>query len=412
MKKIFLIIGLLSTLISMYSCKKEVKVTGSPSPLISLTDVRTLYNDAALVLKSADMMGASSICGIVISDPSNGNSPDGLVLMQSYRRKQLTGIALALGSEASQYKAGDSIVVKIEGATLERVNGILQISNLQAAAVNKISANNVQKINVSATTFSAITGKMDLYESTLVQLRSAVIKNHTSGQIFSGDVELSDWANTILMHTAATASFSQLPLPGLGDYTGIALFNSSNQATFWLRSANDYIGQSLEPYRPGELYQNFPEGWESHAGSRKSAYTGTKDQFPSGEWLMANMYSISSVNVINKTGTWAIMLRNGFAASLEMNFNLPYGASKFSFYYGAATTSATDANLPIVVKAEYSQDSGNTWKALGDDLIVSVQATKYFKEYELNIKGPVRFRVAKDAANSRMFIDHIAVYQN
>jgi hypothetical protein len=412
MKKMLLVLLVLTSMICTISCKKEEKVTGKPSPLISVADIKSMYQEAPKVLKSDNMMGATSICGIVISDPSNGNAPDGLVVMQSYRRKQLRGIALALGEQAGAYLPGDSIVVKVDGATLDRVNGILQISNLAADAVNKVSANHEQKINISATTFSAITGGMASYESTLVQLRSAVVEDLVVGQTFAGDVLLSDWANTINMHTEASASFAQKPVPGLGDYTGIALFNAANQPTFWLRSENDYVGQSLEPYKPDELYLNFPEGWENHDGPRKSSYSGASDVFPTGEWLMPNMYSISSANIINKNGTWAIMMRNGYATAVEMNFNLPYGASKFSFYYGAATASATDSNLPITVKAEYSQDSGNTWIPLGEDLIVSVQSTKYFKEYMLDIKGPIRFRISKDASNARLFVDDIAVYQN
>ncbi|MDQ8005535.1 MAG: DUF5689 domain-containing protein [Pedobacter sp.] len=413
MKKILSILMMLGVMLAG-SCKKEEKITGKPSPLISVADIKSMYQEAPLVLKTDNMMGATSICGIVISDPGNGNAPNGLVIMQSYRRKQLRGIALALGAEASQYTAGDSIVVKVDGSTLERVNGILQISKLPAGAVSKISSGNPQKVHTSATTFTSITNSMAIYESTLVQLRSAVVENMTVGQTFVGEIPLSDWANTILMHTEATASFASKPVPGLGDYTGIALFNAAKKPSFWLRSENDYVGQSLEPYKPDQLYLNFPEGWETHTTTpaRKSAYTGTLDVFPSGEWLMPDMYSISSANIVNKNGTWAVMMRNSTAPALAMNFNLPYGASKFSFYYGAATLSATDANLPITVRAEYSQDSGNTWQSLGDNLLVTVQNMKYFKEYILDIKGPVRFRISKDAANARLFVDDVAVYQN
>lgn len=414
MKKILSICLLCAIALLVCSCKKDEKITGKPSPLIAIADLKSMFKEQPLVLKSDEMMGASNICGIVISDPANGNAPSGLVIVQSYRRKQLRGIALALGADAANYTAGDSIVVKVEGATLQRVNGVLQVTQLSAGAVSKISAGHTQKINTAANTFSTITANMDIYESTLVQLRSAVVENMVVGQTFAGDVPLSDWANTVIMHTEANASFAAKPVPGLGDYTGIAMFNASKQTTLWLRSDKDYIGQSLEPYKPNQLYANFPEGWESHAASpaRKSSYTGSTDVFPSGEWLMSDMYSISSANLTNKNGTYAVMMRNGVAANLTMNFNLPYGASKFSFYYGAATQSATDAPLPITVKVEYSQDAGNTWTQLGDNLLVSVQSTKYFKEYTLNLKGPVRFRISKDAANARLFVDDVAVYQN
>ncbi len=413
MKKTLIIFLVLASMMSFNSCKKEEKITGKPSPLISLADIKEMFAETPLVLKSENMMGANSICGIVISDPVNGNAPAGLVIMQSYRRKQLRGIALNLGNEASQYVAGDSIVVTVNGATLERKDGILQITNLPAGAVAKISSNHEQKINTVATTFTTITNNMAIYESTLVSLKSAVVENMSVGQTFAGDWPLSDWANTILMHTEATASFAAEPVPGLGDYTGMALFNASNNPTFWLRSNADFVGQSLEPYRPDQLYLNFPEGWEVPVGARKGGYTtgdGT-ETYASGQWLMPNMYTLSSTNVINKNGTWSLMLRNAVATGVAMNFNLPYGASKFSFIYGAAVPTA-DTTMPIIVTVEYSQDSGNTWTALESPLPVTNPTTKYVKEYILDIKGPVRFKISKDASASRLFVDDIAVYQN
>lgn len=171
-----------------------------------------------------------------------------------------------------------------------------------------------------------------------------------------------------------------------------------------------------------ELYPNFPEGWEIHtaSGGRKPSFTGSgptdeqSDIFPSGEWLMENIYSISTASMEkNRIGDWALLFRGGYAPYLEMNFDLPDGASMFSFYYGAATQNTTDTNgVPITVKVEYSQDSGNTWTSLGEDLIVASAEEQYFQEYELNFQGPVRFRIGKDKSEARLFVDEIAVYKN
>lgn len=411
MKKVFLISLLSCVVIFFISCEHEEKITGTPSPLISLDDIRLMYKDAPLTLKAEDMMGASYVCGIVISDPSNGNSPDGLVIMQSYRRKQLRGIALALGDTQHQYNAGDSIVVKIEGSTLERVNGILQLSGIPESSVTKISTGNEQKVHITTGTFSAVSGKMNIYESTLVQLRQAFAQDIVLGQTFVGDVELNDGGTSIFMHTEATASFAAETVPGLGDYMGIVLSDNQGQTTLWLRNSNDYEGASLEPYEPKELYANFPEGWENPIGARKGAYTtGTMETYATGEWLMNRCYTLSSVNITSKTGIWAVMMQNAQVSVLEMNFNLPYGVSKLSFDYGAAVPNS-DTNLPITMKVEYSQDSGNTWQQIEDLLVIS-NTTKHSKEYTLDIKGPVRFRFSKDNAPARAFIDQIAVYQN
>jgi hypothetical protein len=109
------------------------------------------------------------------------------------------------------------------------------------------------------------------------------------------------------------------------------------------------------------------------------------------------------------------MMNTNVATYLEMDFDLPYGASKFSFYYGAATKGGNDVTVttaPIIVKAEYSQDSGATWIPLGEDLTVTTVEEQYFKEYELDINGPVRFRIGKNNSRARLMVDEIAVYEN
>ena len=171
-----------------------------------------------------------------------------------------------------------------------------------------------------------------------------------------------------------------------------------------------------EPEPEKELYPNFPEGWENHAGTRKGGYDGESDVFPSGEWLMPDMYLNSVSSIVNKIGDWGLMMRNNVATSLAMNFDLPYGASKFSFYYGTVTkTNANDLdaeNNPIIVTVEYSQDAGETWTALGDDLQVTNVEEQYFAEYDLDIEGPVRFRISKNDSRARLLVDEISVYVN
>ncbi|TZF81346.1 hypothetical protein FW774_18915 [Pedobacter sp. BS3] len=414
-KKIVLIPVLLYILVVILaSCEKEVKVTGKPSPLVSVEDVRALYKDSPHTITTEDLTGANYISGIVISDPANGNAPDGLVIMQSYRRKQLRGIALALGADAAQYNAGDSIVVKITGGTLDRVNGTLQISGI--SEVTKVSSNNPQKVNLATTTFTGLINNMKTYESTLVQLKSAIVANPETGLTYAGDVDISDWSNIVTLHTAASASFASEVLPDMGDYTGIPIFQtvgSETKLVLLLRSIDDVVGQTLEPHHPDQLYANFPETWENGIPPLKTGNAGTSALFPTGEWLMTNMYPIKSNNItVSKHGTYTVMIAANQETSLTMNFNLPYGASKFSFYYGAPVPGSDNKDLPNRLIAEYSQDSGTTWTALGPELQVTDVNTFYYQEYILDIKGPVRFRIHKLKTGDRLSIDDIAVYQN
>ncbi|HHX36999.1 MAG TPA: fibronectin type III domain-containing protein [Clostridiaceae bacterium] len=177
-----------------------------------------------------------------------------------------------------------------------------------------------------------------------------------------------------------------------------------------------------EPEPAKELYPDFPEGFENPIGARKGSHTGAgptgrqSEIYPTGEWLMPNMYTNSSAAIVHKIDTWAVMMNANVATYLEMDFDLPYGASKLSFYYGTATkTNANDITVttgPIAVKVEYSQDSGVTWTQLGDDLMVTTVEEQYFQEYELDIEGPVRFRIGKNDSRARLMVDEIAIYEN
>ncbi|HMR84462.1 MAG TPA: fibronectin type III domain-containing protein [Niabella sp.] len=181
-----------------------------------------------------------------------------------------------------------------------------------------------------------------------------------------------------------------------------------------------------EPKELPGMYPNFPEGWEVHTatGGRKNAFTSVgpatgehSDIFPSGEWLMRDIYTQSVASMEkNRIGDWATIFRGGgtYTPSLAMNFDLPKGASKLSFYYATATQNATDAGgVPLYVKVEYSKDAGVTWTQLGEELEISSAEDQYFKEYELDIKGPVRFRIGKNNASAaRMMVDEISVYTN
>ncbi len=182
----------------------------------------------------------------------------------------------------------------------------------------------------------------------------------------------------------------------------------------------DYEEPEPEPAK--ELYPDFPEGFENPIGARKGSHTGAgptgrqSEIYPTGEWLMPNMYTNSAAAIVHKIDTWAVMMNANVATYLEMDFDLPYGASKLSFYYGTATkTNANDITVttgPITVKVEYSQDSGTTWAQLGDDLVVTTVEEQYFKEYELDFDGPIRFRIGKSDSRARLMVDEIAIYEN
>jgi len=404
-QKMTLLVGICLIMV-LTACEKEIKITGVASPIISLNDLRALFKGSAITLSESNMQGATSITGVVISDPANKNEPDGLVILQSFKRKILRGIALELGADSKNFQMGDSVIVNVSGKILDKKDGLTQILGLKASDITKVSTENAQKINFSATTFSDLFNNKEEFESTLVSVKSAIAPDGR----FSGTVNLSDWSNELRLITRPEASFASLTVPSYADYTGILLNDNQENPYLMLRSKSDYAAQDLEPYRPGELYANFPEGWEKVVGTRKTSFTSAYETYLSGEWYLENSRSLTSSGFQNISGSYGMMSQGAKESSLTMNFNLPFGASRLTFIYGAAT--ATDNVFPITLHAEYSQDSGKTWTQIGDDLIISELNNKYIFDQQLNLKGGIRFRIRKDNSEKRITIDDIAVYQN
>ena len=100
MKTRFFYIALCLIALAMGSCKKHDFANGELSPIMSVGDLRTLFKGADVTLSKDKMLGAYQITGTVISRPDSGNVPQGIVVMQNYRRGQLRGISFPLGSAA------------------------------------------------------------------------------------------------------------------------------------------------------------------------------------------------------------------------------------------------------------------------------------------------------------------------
>lgn len=412
MKKIYLYFSLLLAIVvlMMSSCKNETEFTLPVQHFISIGELREMHQGGSLTLTGKDKEGGLFIGGVVISNPDLKNNPEGKIIVQNYANGQLRGIALSIEEHLNRYKEGDSIIAKVNGCVLERVDGILQISGLTVLEIGRISAGNEQKIHLGTDNFGSVLADRDTYESTLVRLLSAEVLDVERGQTFGDkDVELSDGNNTIFIKTKKTANLAAAEVPIEGNFTGIMLYTDGQEPYLSLRSSADFDGRFMPP----ENYFGFPEGWENIIGTRKTnANTDGYDEYPSGRWFINRGMSNSSANIVNKMGDWAMMLQSGAPGSaIAMDFDLLFGASKFSFYYAAATKGAGDS-APITVYPEYSQDSGETWTLLEPALLVDDQNIQYFKEYDLDIAGKVRFRIRKAESTSRLIVDDIFIKPN
>jgi len=421
MKKLsILMLGTICS-ITLLSCLKEnvdYNAGSIPSPFVIIEDIRSLYTGTPVALSTDNLMGGNKITGIVISDAAAGNTRKGTIVIQQTKRGFTRGITLDFGASASiTYKPGDSIVATVAGATLNNYKGTLQITGLTAANLSKVDSNKVVTpvvvaLKDLATNFSTL-------ESVLVQVPGADINPApATNETYSGDKGLKDAAGgTGILHTEATASFSTHSLPINATFTGIATYYNATADTrqgavqqIWMRNLADVQNAS------GALY--FTETFEN-GNPIKTNYAAGNVTFTSGIWLLDNAVIANTANDVIVSGQYAIRVQQNLSVSayLQMNFDLPQGASKVSVWHASYGASA---DPPATWRLEYSTNSGASWTQTGSD-VRSASKTKSLITFPVNITGPVRFRINKlglgsnavdpTIENGRLGLDDFSVYK-
>lgn len=245
MKKSIICFPTLAMILFMLGgCKKDGNYPGSTSsPYIAIYDLRSVYKGTDVKLTKDAMFGANTVAAMVVSDHSGNNLPQGLLVVQDSRRLSLLrGISINIGADAAKYVPGDSVVINIEGGTLTRKDGILQIANVPVSAINKISSGN--KVSATRVTAAQILAKPMDYESVLTVLVKAGFNPLPKPtDTYAGDKLLNDGFGNITLHTEAAAAFSNNALPINANFTGIS-FNAfvtkdSLAPQFRIRKASD-----------------------------------------------------------------------------------------------------------------------------------------------------------------------------
>jgi len=219
---------LLLSLTLLLGCEKDGNYPGSVvSPYIAIFDVKALYKGSDVTLNPQVMFGSAKITGVVVSDHSGGNLPEGLLVLQDRRRlNQLRGISVNVGSAAANYVPGDSVIIDVNGGVLTRENGIMQIKGVPASAVTKVTSG--LDIPVNRVTSSQILANPENYESTLV----AIVKGGFNPlpaptDLLGGTKMLNDGFGNIRLQTNTGSAVGNLPAPFLANFYGI-VFNQMN----------------------------------------------------------------------------------------------------------------------------------------------------------------------------------------
>lgn len=230
---------------SLFSCKKDNYPGATLSPYVAIYDVRNLYKGSDVSLTESRLGGASTITGVVVSDHSGGNLPAGLLVIQDARRlSQLRGISIPIGDDAKKYVPGDSVTVRVGGGVLKRVGGILEITNVAASAVTKVSSGNPIPINrVPSNSILASPGD---YESTLLVLvKGSFDPLPAPADLLKGDKVVNDGFGNIGLHTEDGASFAGLAAPAFANFYGIVFNNADAKGQLTpvlrMRTASDVV---------------------------------------------------------------------------------------------------------------------------------------------------------------------------
>ncbi len=407
--------------ITFFSCLKkntDFNEGSIPSPFVIIEDVRSLYTTAPVTLSEGNLMGGSKITGIVISDAAAGNVRKGTVVIQQTKRGFTRGITLDLGASANiTYNVGDSIIVEVAGATLNNYKGTLQITGLTSSKISVAATG--KTVTPIAVSLLDLTTNFSTLESVLVQVPGADINPApVANETYSGNKGLKDaTTSTGILHTETTASFASNKLPINASFTGIATYFNATADTkqgavqqVWMRNMTDVQNAS------GALY--FTENFEN-GNPLKANYAAGTVTFTSGVWMLDNAVIANTANDVIVSGQYAIRVQQnlGVSAYLQMNFDLPQGATKVSVWHASYGASA---DPPATWRMEYSTNGGTTWTQTGSD-VRSASKVKSLITFPVNITGPVRFRINKlgpgsntvdpTIENGRLGFDDFSVYK-
>ncbi|QEC43778.1 DUF5689 domain-containing protein [Pseudobacter ginsenosidimutans] len=413
---------LIAVIAAFSSCLKEddLRGEGQLSDVATIWTIRQAYKGNTLTLGPSTLSGAFKTRGIVISDASSRNIAPGTFVLQGIMETPndlgnlVRGIAIDLGaSTAVPYVPGDSLLIDIDGAKMERIDGRLTITGIQTSRITKLASN--EPFIVRPVTLNKLNEYFEDYESTMITVH-ANVNEYASGVTYSGQKGLKDNTGAdIVMTTRADASFAGDQVPVNAGFTGIAVYEKEKKGIA-PRSGSDITDQS------GVIYAGFPESFESPDFSVKGSYNMTaidnNVDLATGNWKLfqAILGNTFLRDKFNSPGRQCVRMQQSLTVNglIQMNFDVTEGASKVTVFCGKYYTDPSST-----FKLEYSTDGGVTWIQTGAEVKDMPEKGSKLAVFNMNIPGNVRFRIAKigtgnstaSKPNGRLCIEDIAIYK-
>lgn len=345
MKKIVSYTVCLFGLMATWSCKKEGNYPGAViSPYISMYDIRNIYKGSDVTLTTDVMFGSDNITGVVVSDHSGKNLPAGLLVVEDRRRLSLIrGISVNIGADAANYVPGDSVIIKVVGGVLKRVDGILQITGVPVSAVHKVATGRAIPFPIKDPTTKDILADPDAYESVLsVVVKSGFNPLPAPTDVLAGNKTINDGFGDLTLHTEPTATFANNSLAFNANYYGIVFntFDANKQLVpqLRLRTGSDVavLSSSIEltPVIISGFMSDVVAGTDNDANYEYIQLLATKDiNFATTPY---SLVTTNNAGAATPTGFPA----NGWATGgvRTYKFNLTSGTvTKGSYFYVGGT---------------------------------------------------------------------------
>jgi len=409
------------TSVCLASCLKDYDnpADGILGSSMSVYALRQVFNGSEVTLSTDNMKGASKIQGVVISDKNGKNIDENSFVLQETivsgnSVSDVTRGLVVRMNGAAPYNIGDSLRIDVVGARLSRMNGMLTLSGIGSEKIETLGTN---KVPLSRpVTNGILNARMEEYESTLVTLHADVVS--PSGTTLSGMQNLDDHTGApITLRTLSTSAFASTALPVDAQFGGIANFyNESGGDTTGAKKVIMPRNAGDIQFVSGAMYAGFPESFESPDAATKASYnSGTNIvTLGTGNWylLQAILGNTIGSDRINIPGKQNIRMQQNLTTSgyVQMNFDVPDGASKVTVFYGRY---ASDARSSF--RLESSVNGGTTWTAVGATIVNEADKLMKQASWTVNFTGPVRFRINKlgtgTSNNGRLSLDDFAVYK-
>lgn len=428
MKKIYNAILFTGCSLFLVSCIKEYDnpATGTVNNVATIYSIADMYKGTQITLSADNMGGSTATHGVVISDKDAGNIEAGTFVIQQTVEtpnqigNKTNGITIAMASGAVPFVPGDSVIINLVGSNLNRVKGRLTISGVTADKITKV-ADNKQPF-IRPVTLAMLNSDFGDYESTLVSVH-ADVADFAPGAMFGGERNLNDHTNSAILVTRNEAAFASESVPVNAQFTGIATYkNDTGNDTTGAKKTISLRNIADVNYSSGALYAGFPESFENPDAAEKASYnmtaTANNIDLSTGNWKLQQAILAPTVirDKYNLPGKQCIRMQQNLTTSglVQMNFDVPDGASKVTVFYGKYYTDPTST-----FRLEYSVNGGTNWTVITPNITDMPERGSKQATFMVDLSGPVRFRINKlglgtsspTIFNGRLCIEDIAIYK-